>query len=142
MPFTPAEKISQGEFTKVLETLKLYLDNLPNQLPLVNSSISRYASFLSFNLDPDLLDHTGCEVATLGEQLEGIFGLEACTSGDGVLPILERGAAICAVHPLLQLYHKKFPENNVLKKWVIDIAEGAEKAFAIHGVAVSAVHKQ
>jgi len=41
--------------------------------------------------DPDILDHTGCEVATLGEQLEGIFGRKARTSGDGVLPILERG---------------------------------------------------
>jgi len=140
MPFTPAETILQEEFLKVLDTLKVYLDNLPTQLPLVDGSISRYASFLSFSLDPDILDHTGCEVATLGEQLEGIFGWKARTSGDGVLPILERGAAICAVHPLLQLYYSRFPKNNVLKKWVIDIAEGAEKVFSMYGVAVSTIY--
>jgi len=64
MLFTPAETILQEEFLKVLETLKVYLDNLLTQLPLVDSSISHYASFLLFSLDPNILDHTGCEVAT------------------------------------------------------------------------------
>ena len=74
-----------------------------------------------------MLEKTGCEVATLGEQLEHIFGWKARTTGDGTIPILERGTAICALPSILRQYHVKYPENNVLKKWVVDIAHGAEK---------------
>jgi hypothetical protein len=70
----------------------------------------------------------------LGEQLEGIFGWNAQTSEDGIIPILERGKAICALHPILKEYHEKFPDNNVLKKWVHDVMAGAEKAFMTCGV--------
>ena len=104
---------------KVLETLKVYLDNLPTQLPLVDSSISCYASFLSFSLDPNILDHTGCEVTTLGEQLEGIFGWKARTSGDGVLPILERGAAICALVDMIQI-GQWYGKHNV--RWLLNLS--------------------
>jgi hypothetical protein len=87
-------------------------------------------------LDQDILEKTGDEVATLGEQLEHIFGWKTRTTGDGVIPILERGKAICALHPILKQYFEKYPDNNVLKKWIIDIALGAEKAFATHQVPV------
>jgi len=36
------------------------------------------------------------------------------------------------LHPLLKKYHEKYPDNNVLKKWVIDVTAGAEKVFAIY----------
>ncbi|KAG2116350.1 hypothetical protein BD769DRAFT_1778182 [Suillus cothurnatus] len=61
-------------------------------LPLADNYYdSQYPSFLQFSLDPDILEKTGDEVATLGEQLESVFGWKARTSGDGVIPILERG---------------------------------------------------
>jgi len=31
---------------------------------------------------------------------------------------------------------KNNPDNNVLKKWAIDVTAGAEKAFTTHGVSV------
>jgi hypothetical protein len=30
------------------------------------------------------------------------------------------------LHPLLKKYHEKYPDNNALKKWVIDITTGGE----------------
>jgi len=50
------------------------LSNLPAQLPSTDGPSSQYGAFLSFDLDTDILDKTGDEVATLGEQLEHIFG--------------------------------------------------------------------
>jgi hypothetical protein len=87
-------------------------------------------------LDLEILDRTGDEVATLDEQLEHIFGWQARTTGDGIIPIVERGHAICALHPILKTYSEKYPENNILKKWVIDVAIGAEKVFRKYQVPV------
>jgi hypothetical protein len=136
MVLPAAERTSPEEFNAVLARLEYLLANLPEQLPSSDSFFSRYGAFLSFALDPDILEKTGDEIATLGEQLEGIFGWNARTSGDGIIPILERGKAICALHPILKGYHEKFPDNNVLKKWVLDVIAGTEKAFTTCGVAV------
>lgn len=70
MPFPPAEKVSSEEFDEILSRLDFLLTNLPEQLPSVDRKTSQYKEFLSFSLDPDILDKTRCEVATLGEQLE------------------------------------------------------------------------
>ncbi|KAG0698210.1 hypothetical protein DFH29DRAFT_1019310 [Suillus ampliporus] len=137
LPHPPVESLSPEEFSALLDRLKHLLANLPSQMPLENGSDSLYGSFLSFNLDPDILDKTGDEVATLGEQLEHIFGWRTRTSGDGILQIRERGKAIRALHPILKEYYEKYPSNNVLKKWVIDVIAGAEKAYETHGIAVS-----
>ena len=67
------------------------LANLPEQLPSSDSFFSRYGAFLSFTLDLDILEKTGDEIATLGEQLEGVFGWNAWKSGDSIIPILECG---------------------------------------------------
>ena len=111
-----ATEISPEIFKAALARLEYLLANLPEQLPSSDSFFSWYGMFLSFSLDPDILKKTGDEIATLGEQLEGIFGWDAWTSGDGIIPILECGKAICTLHPILKEYHKKFPDNNVLKK--------------------------
>ena len=42
-------------------------------------------------------------MATLGEQLKGFFGWKTRTSGDGVIPILERRNAIRKLHPIAQI---------------------------------------
>jgi len=136
MAFPPAENISHEDFVTALAQLNILLSNLPEQLPSADGPSSRYGAFLSFGLDADILDRTGDEVATLGEQLEHIFGWKTRTSGDGIIPILERGNAIRALHPLFEEYYQKYPNNNVLKKWVIDVIAGAEKVFATYGVTV------
>ena len=101
MSVAPAGNNSQNGFASVLTRLDWLLANLPTQLPQKDGAESCYQAFLSFGLDPDILEKTGDEVATLGEQLEGVFGWKTRTSGDGVIPILERGNAIRKLHPIL-----------------------------------------
>ncbi|KAG2088925.1 uncharacterized protein F5147DRAFT_841227 [Suillus discolor] len=91
---------------------------------------------------PALAHGLGLKYATLGEQLESVFGWKARTSGDGVIPILERGKAICALHGILMLYYEKYPTNNVLKKWVHDITAGAEKVYEMYGVPIPECSKE
>ena len=67
---------SSGEFRVFLDRLKPLLDNLPQQLPIKNATDSAFTSFLNFQIDPELLERTGCEVSTLSEQLR--------STGDGV----------------------------------------------------------
>jgi hypothetical protein len=50
MPFTPANKISQEEFAEVLETLEIYLDKLPKQLPQVDGPTSLCKLHLDWTL--------------------------------------------------------------------------------------------
>ena len=71
--------------------------------------------------------------------LKCVFGHAARSTGDGILPILERGPAICAVHDILSNYCNESQNDIMLKKWAIDITKGAEKVYNIHSVPVSCV---
>lgn len=91
------DTLSHDDFqSQVLDNLKLLLDHLPWQLPLTNGD-SAFSMFLDFNIDPDLLEKTGCEVSALSEQLKGIFGWSAQTTGDGIVAIDKRGDAISSL---------------------------------------------
>jgi hypothetical protein len=120
---------------QVLDTFKLLLDNLPRQLPLTTGN-SAFSTFLDFKIDPDLLEKTGCEVSALSEQLKGVFGWSARTTGDGIVVIDKRGAAVSAMHTVLAGFWERHPKNNILRKWIFDISKGAEKAYQVHNVAV------
>ena len=82
---------------------------------------------------------TGSRAGALNMHLEHLFGHAARSTGDGVIPILERGPAICAIYDLLKEYCAEFPNDNMLKKWVIDVAIGAEKVYNTHQVTVSRI---
>lgn len=96
------QKAFREEISLVLNHLHGLLANLPEELPSSEDSpglvsqVSQYEKFKSFSLNPQLLERTGDEVATLGEQLESIFGWTARTSGDGVIVISERGWPLSA----------------------------------------------
>ncbi len=77
-PAYPAPKtvVSEG-IQRILDDLNNLLSNLPAELPCRNTTGSKYGTFVNFNLDEDILDKTGDEVATLGEQLEHMFGWQA-----------------------------------------------------------------
>src|SRR6266545_2695803 len=93
------ELLSHNDFRLIiLDRLKLLLDNLPEQLPLKSVVDSAFSTFLDFKLDPDLLEKTGCKVSALSETLKGVFGWKACTIGDGIVCIEERGPAVSALH--------------------------------------------
>ena len=76
---------SKEEIMHTLNHLSGLLINLPKGLP----TGSKYNTFKSFSLDPDLLDKTGDEVAAMGEQLKSVFGWSIQTTGDGILNISE-----------------------------------------------------
>ena len=98
MPYPSAETLSDDEFKEVLAHLNTLLRMLPAQLPFKTLSESQFAQFQNFEPDPEMLEKTGCEVAALGEELEHVFGWKARSSGDGMLPIKERGPGICSLH--------------------------------------------
>ena len=104
-----ATETSSEEFKTVLARLEYLLKYLPiyrnNFLHLTVFSHDTVCSCHScwILIYPK---KTGDEIATLGEQLEGVFGWNAQTSGDGVLPILECGKAICALHTILKVVWK------------------------------------
>jgi hypothetical protein len=70
------EAASAHKILEVLVHLQVLLQNLPKQLPKKAAAESLYGSLLVdlYLLDADILKKTGDEVATLGEQLERIFG--------------------------------------------------------------------
>ena len=136
------EELSHQEFGLILDKLQLLLENLPNQLPsksVDGPDPSYYASFINFQPDDELVDMTGSKGGALNMHLEHVFGHAARLTGDGILPILERGPAICAVHDILSNYCNEFQDDIVLKKWAIDIMKGAEKVYNIHKVPVHCV---
>jgi hypothetical protein len=129
----------EGNFAAYLARLHSLLDpgNLPVNLPLCNESTeSVYGNFLHFAIDPDLLEKTGDEVGAFNEQLKAIFGWKTRTTGDGIIPIKERGRALSAAVDVLSRFHKKHPNNAVIQKWGFDIGQGVEKVYKIHGCEV------
>ena len=95
------EKLSDQDLSLILNKLRLLLENLPNQLP-VNGQDSLYASLIGFQPDEESIEMTGSKAGALNIHLERMFGYAARSVGDGILPILERGPSICAIHDILR----------------------------------------
>jgi hypothetical protein len=136
------ETLSHQDLGPVLDKLRLLLENLPDQLPskaLSGPDASRYASFVGFQPDEELLEMTGSRAGALNMHLEHVFGHAARSTGDGVISILERGPPVCAIHNILKEYCAEFPDDNMLKKWVVDVAKGAEKVYNTHQITVSRI---
>jgi len=137
MPLPPPEKIPDHEFVGILDTLAFLILHLPTKLPHKTESDTIFKEFLPpFELDPDYFDKTEDEIATIGEQLERVFGFKARSSGDGVLDIRERGPGLSAVHGVLDEYYHKYPNNMVHKKWIVDITNAVECVYLNYNVPV------
>ena len=91
MPYPPPETLTDDAFKRILVHLDILLKTLPPMLPFKGLSESPFALFHDFEADPEMLEKAGCEVAVLGEDLERVFGWKAPSTGDGILPITERG---------------------------------------------------
>ena len=125
----------EGNFPVYLARLRSLLNpgNLPVSLPLHNKATeSIYGAFLHFTIDPDILEKTGDEVGVFSEQLKGIFGWKTRSTGDGIIPIKERGRALSTAVDVLSRFHDKHPNNAVIEKWGFDIGKGVEKVYQIH----------
>ena len=109
----------EGNFSAYLARLHSLLDpgNLPVALPLHDEATkSIYGTFLHFTLDPDTLEKTGDEVGAFSEQMKAIFGWKTHSTGDGIIPIEERGRALSAAIDVLSQFHEKHPNNAVVQK--------------------------
>ena len=118
MLYPPPETVTDDEFKGILAHLDILLKTLPPPLPFKSLSESAFAPFHNFEADPETLEKTGCEVAVLGEDLERVFGWKARLTGDGILPIMERGPGINSLHHAFSKLYAKHRGNNVLKKMI------------------------
>ncbi|KAF8153914.1 hypothetical protein B0H34DRAFT_799839 [Crassisporium funariophilum] len=131
------ETLSHQSLAPILDKLHVLLENLPNQLPSkpVNGpDASHYASLVGYQPDEDLVELTGSKAGALNMHLERLFGHAARSMGDGTLLILERGPSVCALYYILYKHCNKYPNDNMLKKWVIDVVKGAEKVYNTHQI--------
>ncbi|KAG2072972.1 hypothetical protein BDR04DRAFT_1141453 [Suillus decipiens] len=129
MSFSAPESLTPAEFQGILEYLRILLQNLPTALPVSSAFTSKYLAFLSFTIDAELLDRTGSEIGALNEQFKQIFGWQTRTTGSGIVAIEERGEAICAVVDVLEDFHVRYPTDNVIKKWAVDIGIGLQEVY-------------
>ncbi|KAN0096962.1 hypothetical protein V8E55_001408 [Tylopilus felleus] len=138
MVFLASESIPPNQYLHFLAHLQILLVNLPSDLPHGSDLMtSKYKAFLSFTIDEELLECTGSEVGAMNKQFKQVFGWKTHTTGDQILSIDERGKPITAVVDALEHFHSKYPKDNVLKKWGVDIAAGTYKMYNQYGLPVS-----
>jgi hypothetical protein len=113
--------------TQQLQELRMLLACLPSSLPEPTAGATKYP-FISFRPNPDFLERTEDKLGVVNESLKSAFGWRSCTSGDGIIPIVESGKNICAVADVLKHYLTIHPGDAILLKWVADLSEAARKA--------------
>lgn len=117
--------------SKSLAQLRLYLQNLPENLPLPASGQSIYG-FEDFAPDAEWLEDIG-EEGAVNRQLEILLGSRA----KGPIRLKERGPSICAVTDVLDKYIARHPTSVILQKWVSDLTDSAVLAYESAHVYVS-----
>lgn len=118
----PPETLTDDEHKRILAHLDILLKTLPTQLPFKSLSDSAFV-WLYRNAREDWL--WSCSV-----RLKRIFGWKAHTSNGGILPITERGPGVNSLHHTFSKLYAEHRDNNVLKKWVIDVTNAAERVHA------------
>ncbi|CDO74690.1 hypothetical protein BN946_scf184960.g4 [Trametes cinnabarina] len=125
------ESLPPGYLTRLRKLLDP--QNLPAVLPLQNGPESKYAMFLNFDLDLDILERTEGEVATVSEQFKAVFGWQTRSSGDGIIRFEECSRGLQAAADVLEHFLGKYPGDGVLCKWASDLGAAAEHVYAVHG---------
>ena len=131
-----------ASFITVLAELRHLLSSLPpeSKLPWVDKGKhSHYAIFLDFALDPELMEKIEDEVGVFSEQFKSVFGWQTRSQGEGLVPIEERGPAICAVVDVLREFHKRYPDNEVIMKWGRDVLKGVRSVYMKNGLDIPSV---
>ncbi|CDO73916.1 hypothetical protein BN946_scf185016.g73 [Trametes cinnabarina] len=113
-----------------LENLRFLLENLPQSLP--EPTDSPFQHFVNYSADPEDVELIGSVPGAVNRALELAFGYE--TRLKGILPITERGRAVCGLVDALELYRQacdKPESDGMLLKWWGDIHAGAELAYKL-----------
>ncbi|KAF9499949.1 hypothetical protein BDN71DRAFT_1440963 [Pleurotus eryngii] len=69
--------------------------------------------------------------------MKDIFGWQSRSTNNGVVPILERGSMVLAMVPAFRNFLAQHPNDNVVKKWIIDVAIGAEAIYQRNGIGIT-----
>ncbi|KAF9547265.1 hypothetical protein CPC08DRAFT_769475 [Agrocybe pediades] len=133
------EHLAPEDVPPLLDRLLVLLENLsstslPTKPLTPGPDASIYRPFMNYVSNVEHVEMTGTRGGALNTYLEHFFGFEARSKGDGILPIKESGPAVCALHSVLRDYHLEAPDDNVVKKWIIDILKASEKVYKDHDV--------
>lgn len=139
---TQPGRMSTSSVSERLQELRHILEHLPTSLPESPAS-SQFQAFVAFAVDPDDVEWIGSVDGAVNRALEVAFGAEARSKG--VLPIEERGPAICGLVDALEVYQRACarPESDaLLVKWIDDIRAGAERAYKLANEEVSTLNSR
>ena len=120
----PVRTLDATQLDQQLILLRSLLLGLPPSIP----EGTQFYNFKYFSVIPDEVDFYG-EAGAVNHSLELIF----CPGKRVTEPIQfhERGSGLVAVTETLRAYTAKFPEDNVLQKWILDLITAAEHAGAV-----------
>ena len=143
MPFPPPEQLSDEEFAKIPPTLAFWVSSLPPELPSKKED-SIFSDFLArpFDKSPaykEWVDKADCKIGALNRMLKKIFGWDARSIGDGRVDITERGPGITAMSEVLMSFYEKHPQDNIVRKLFVEIANDVEHFFEKSGAQVSRI---
>ncbi|KAI0356376.1 hypothetical protein OH77DRAFT_1401645 [Trametes cingulata] len=113
--------------------LRVLLAALPNSLPLVQPTQSKY-KFHEFGLDEDDVEDMGL-LGAVNRQLEVRLGPRTCKND--TFELKERGTGVEALADVLTRYLEEFPNNELLLKWLDDACRAAETVYSDAGQSVT-----
>ncbi|KAK6987977.1 ribonuclease H-like domain-containing protein [Favolaschia claudopus] len=117
-----------------LELLRLYLSQLPPDLPLEQPA-DQVNKLLHFSPDSEWVASTG-EEAAVNRELETAFW--QYTNGrraeDGSFPIPSRGAAIESLPTILEFWLERYPQSHGLQRWLSGALLSASNVILAHNL--------
>ncbi|KAI5990480.1 hypothetical protein EDD15DRAFT_2198064 [Pisolithus albus] len=111
-----------------LDLLRLYLKNLPNSIPFVDSGSPSQYGFDFFVVDDEDMEDKG-PVGAINRQLEIRLG----HWNNGPILFTEQGPSLCKLTDLFEEWFGHLssdPEIPILHKWLDDLITAAENAYS------------
>jgi hypothetical protein len=120
-----------SSFKRDLAKLRLYLEHLPDAIPLPLPGQLAY-DFTFFAPDPEWTLDIGEEHA-VNQQLEAILGSRA----KGPILLKEQGPGITALPDVLDRYLISYPTLVILQKWLSDMIDSAKFIYEYYQTKVN-----
>ncbi|KAF8981148.1 hypothetical protein BDQ17DRAFT_1394259 [Cyathus striatus] len=126
----------QAQHTDI-STLKAYINALPASMPLPEDGAS-VLQFLDFSLDNEWIEDAG-EEAAINCALKVAFKDYLPRNDKGIFYITHRGPALSAFAEKLEQFISRFPDNLILKKWLVDGVNSVAACLKANGALLPAV---
>ncbi|KAJ7079037.1 hypothetical protein C8R43DRAFT_1092890 [Mycena crocata] len=113
-----------------ISLLRLYMENLPHELPLAapDDSINK---LLHFSLDADWAQSIGEEMAINREIEAAMFGFGS-RNDEGIFKIPTRGPAIATLAGILEFWLQKYPDASHLIRWLDNATASTAASILAH----------